>query len=67
MSLYLHYKRLHFSDEEILDKEKSLRDRMKPSREAELIRLLTEAGFKVDAIEPFWRSHMFASYVCVKQ
>jgi len=66
MSLYLHYKRRHFSDEEIMDKEKSLRDKMKPGREADLIRLLTEVGFTVDAIEPFWRSHMFAAYVCVK-
>ena len=54
MSLYLHYKRRHFSDEEIMDKEKSLRDKMKPGREADLIRLLTEVGFTVDAIEPFW-------------
>lgn len=66
VSLYLHYKRRHFSDEEIMDKEKSLRDKMKPGREADLIRLLTEAGFTADAIEPFWRSHMFAAYVCVK-
>jgi tRNA (cmo5U34)-methyltransferase len=66
-SLYLHYKRRHFSDEEILDKEKSLRDMMKPGREADLIRLLTEVGFEADNIEPFWRSHLFAAYVCVKQ
>jgi len=65
-SLYLHYKRRHFSDEDILDKEKSLRDKMKPGREDDLIRLLTEVGFKADAIEPFWRSHMFAAYLCVK-
>ena len=45
-SLYLNYKRGHFSDEEILDKERSLRDMMKPGREADLIRLLTEVGFQ---------------------
>ena len=66
-SLYLHYKRRHFSDEEILDKEKSLRDMMKPGREADLIRLLTEVGFKAENIELFWRSHLFAAYVCGKQ
>jgi tRNA (cmo5U34)-methyltransferase len=66
-SLYLHYKRRHFSDEEILDKEKSLRDIMKPGREADLIALLTEAGFKVENIECFWRSHLFAAFVCIKQ
>lgn len=66
-SLYLHYKRGHFSDQEILDKERSLRDLMKPGREADLIRLLTEVGFKAESIEPFWRSHHFAAYLCVKQ
>jgi tRNA (cmo5U34)-methyltransferase len=66
-SLYLHYKRQHFSDQEILDKEKSLRDLMKPGREADLIRLLTDVGFKVENIESFWRSHLFAAYLCVKQ
>jgi tRNA (cmo5U34)-methyltransferase len=65
-SLYLHYKRRHFSDEEILDKEKSLRDKMKLGREDDLIRLLTDAGFNANAIEPFWRSHMFGAYICVK-
>jgi tRNA (cmo5U34)-methyltransferase len=65
-SLYLQYKRRHFSDEEILEKEKSLRDKMKPSREGDLIGLLAEAGFKTDAIEPFWRSYMFGAYICVK-
>ena len=66
-SLYLHYKRRHFSDEEIMDKEKSLRDMMKPGREADLIGLLTGVGFKAENIESFWRSYLFAAYVCVKQ
>jgi tRNA (cmo5U34)-methyltransferase len=66
-SLYLHYKRRHFTDEEILDKEKSLRDMMKPGREADLIRMLTEVGFRPENIESFWRSHLFAAFVCVKQ
>jgi tRNA (cmo5U34)-methyltransferase len=65
-SLYLHYKRRHFSDEEILDKEKSLRNIMKPGREDDLIQLLTEAGFKSENIECFWRSHLFAAFVCIK-
>jgi tRNA (cmo5U34)-methyltransferase len=66
-SLHLHYKRRYFSDEEILDKEKSLRDMMKPGREADLIRLLTEVGFRAENIESFWRSHLFAAFLCVKQ
>jgi len=66
-SLYLHYKRRYFSEEEILDKEKSLRNLMKPGREVDLIRVLTDVGFKIESIEPFWRSHLFAAYVCVKR
>ena len=66
-SLYLHYKRRHFSEEEILEKEKSLRDMMKPGREQDLIQLLTEAGFKSENIESFWRSYLFAAYICIKQ
>lgn len=41
------------SDDEILDKEKFLRDIMKPGREVDLIRFLTEADFKADNIECF--------------
>jgi len=66
-SLYLHYKRWHFSDEEILDKEKSLRDMMKPGSEADLVWMLNDVGFKAENIESFWRSHLFAAFVCVKQ
>ena len=40
---------------------------MKPSREADIIRLLTDAGFTAQRIEPFWRNHLFAAYVCIKQ
>src|SRR5262249_48385822 len=65
-SLYLHYKREYFSDEEILDKEKSLRNIMKPGREDDLIQLLTDSGFKSANIECFWRSHLFAAFVCIK-
>ena len=66
-SLYLNYKRQYFSDEEILDKEKSLRNIMKPGREDDLIQLLTGAGFKAENIECFWRSHLFAAFVCIKR
>ena len=66
-SLYLNYKRRHFSDAEVLDKERSLRDLLKPRREPDLIRLLTEVGFRAENIESFWRNHLFAAYLCVKQ
>ena len=65
-SLYLHYKRRHFSDEEILDKEKSLHNLMKPGREEDLIGLLAGVGFKAENIDPIWRNHLFAAFLCVK-
>ena len=66
-SLHLDCKRRHFPDEEILDKEKSLRDKMKPGREADLIDMLTRAGFKSENIESFWKNHLFVAVICVKR
>jgi tRNA (cmo5U34)-methyltransferase len=66
-SLYLNYKRKHFPDDEILDKEKSLRDKMKPGRESDLIDMLTQVGFKSENIESFWKNHLFVALICVKR
>lgn len=66
-SLYLNYKRKHFPDEEILDKEKSLRDKMKPGRESDLIEMLTQVGFKSENIESFWKNHLFMALIAVKR
>ncbi len=66
-SLYLNYKRRHFSDEEILDKEKSLRDKMKPGRERDVMAMLTDVGFAAENIETFWKNHLFVAFICVKR
>lgn len=66
-SLYLNYKRGHFSDEEILDKEKSLRDMMKPNRERDIVRMLTDVGFAAENVEAFWKNHLFVAFICVKR
>lgn len=66
-SLYLNYKRKHFPDDEILDKEKSLRDKMKPGREADLVDMLTQVGFRAENIESFWKNHLFMALICVKR
>ena len=66
-SLYLNYKRKHFPDDEILDKEKSLRDKLKPEREADLIEMLTQTGFRAENIESFRKNHLFVALVCVKR
>lgn len=66
-SLYLNYKRTNFTDEEILDKEKSLRDKMKPSRERDVVKMLTDVGFAAENIEAFWKNHAFVAFICVKR
>jgi tRNA (cmo5U34)-methyltransferase len=66
-SLYINYKRSNFSDEEILDKEKSLRDKMKPSQERDVAAMLMDVGFSGENIETFWKNHLFVAFICVKR
>lgn len=61
----IQYKREHFTDEEILDKERSLRRIMRPTKLNTLINELTDAGF--ENIEPFWCSGQFIALLCIKE
>ena len=63
-SLYHEFKRQHFSEEEIMDKEKELRHLMKCSYEKNLIEQLEEVGFK--NVQCFWRNFNFAAFYAVK-
>ena len=60
------YKRRHFSDEEILEKERSLRSLLKPWTEERLINALVTAGFEARHVQPFWRNHSFAAFVALR-
>ena len=58
------YKRKHFEASDILEKEKTLRNMLKPNTWKELEGMLECAGFKT--AQPFWRNHMFVGAIAVK-
>lgn len=69
MLTFMHYdhKRKYFEDEDILDKEKSLRHMLRPCSVDGLVGLhsvVQRAGFS--KIEPFWRNFNFVGYIAIK-
>ena len=58
------YKRKTFSAEQIMDKEKQLRDMLKPNTWSELRDMVMTAGFKDCQI--FWRNHQFVGVIAIK-
>lgn len=63
-SAYYDFKRLSFSAEEILNKEKDLRKIMQPQTEGQNRIMFRDAGF--NCIETFFSSLMFKGWVMVK-
>lgn len=61
---YYDFKRLNFSDKDILDKEVTLRNMLKPSTRGELEDMLVGAGFRT--LEPIWQNFLFVGYLCIK-
>jgi tRNA (cmo5U34)-methyltransferase len=62
-SVYYDHKRLSFSAEDILDKERSLRGQMNLWSEARWEDALSEAGFE---FQRFWQNHLFVAWVARK-
>jgi len=58
------YKGNHFTEEEIIKKEKDLRYIMKPNSMQQNIHLLQSAGFKT--ITSFWQSYNFVGLIAIK-
>ena len=58
------YKRKSFTPEEIMDKEKELRDMLKPNTWRELKSMMWCAGFQDCQI--FWRNHQFVGVIAIK-
>ena len=58
------YKCTHFSEEEIMHKERDLRYIMKPNTLQQNISLLNTAGFK--NITQFWQSYNFIGLIAIK-
>ena len=65
--MYYDYKRESFSEIEILEKEKSLRNKLKLWTEVQIVESLENAGFHRDNIQAFWRNHLFAGFLAIKQ
>jgi len=63
---YYDYKRKHFTTEDIMDKERTLRHMMKPNTWKELVSTISVAGFSMDKIQPFWRNHTFVGAIVIK-
>jgi tRNA (cmo5U34)-methyltransferase len=61
---YYDYKRKSFTTDDIMDKERTLRNMMKPNTWEEIIDMLSYAGFK--DIQPFWRNHAFVGALAIK-
>lgn len=61
---YYQHKSKDFTVDEILSKEKDLREIMKPYTLVQNIEILNNAGFK--KIEFFWRFYNFVGLICIK-
>ncbi len=65
--MYYDHKRKSFSEQEILEKEKSLRNKLKLWTEPQIVASLQKVGFHPDNIQVFWRNHLFAGFLAIKQ
>jgi len=65
-STFYEYKAEHFTYEDIMEKEKTLRTMLKPMTWNELVALLTSVGFDSTKIQPFWMNHLFVGAIAIK-
>jgi tRNA (cmo5U34)-methyltransferase len=61
---YYDYKRKSFTEKDIMDKEVTLRNMLKPNTWNELTDMLYSAGFK--NVQPFWRNFLFVGAIATK-
>lgn len=61
---YYDYKRKSFSEKDIMAKEVTLRNMLKPNTWDELVDMLRSAGFK--HVQPFWRNFLFVGAIAIK-
>jgi tRNA (cmo5U34)-methyltransferase len=61
---YYDYKRKSFTPEEIMDKERTLRDMLKPNTYDEIVYMISNAGFS--DFQTFWRNHQFVGIIARK-
>jgi len=63
---YYDYKRKSFSTDDIMDKERTLRNMLKPNTWQELTSMLACVGFDIYKIQPFWQNHLFVGAIAIK-
>jgi tRNA (cmo5U34)-methyltransferase len=61
---YYDYKRKSFTEKDIMEKEVTLRNMLKPNTWNELSCMLELAGFR--DIQPFWRNFLFVGAIAIK-
>jgi tRNA (cmo5U34)-methyltransferase len=61
---YYDYKRKSFTEKDIMDKEVTLRNMLKPNTWSELTDMLYSAGFV--NVQPFWRNYLFVGAIATK-
>jgi tRNA (cmo5U34)-methyltransferase len=63
---YYDFKRENFTEADIMEKEVTLRNMLKPNTWCELRSMLNIAGFGFDEIQPFWQNHLFVGAIAIK-
>ena len=61
---YYDYKKMSFTTDDIMDKERTLRHMMKPNTWKEIEDMVLIAGF--NTVQPFWRNHAFVGALAIK-
>jgi tRNA (cmo5U34)-methyltransferase len=64
--LYYDFKRKSFEYNDIMEKEKTLRNMLKPMTYNDLISMIKDAGFESNKIQPFWQNHLFVGVIALK-
>ena len=62
---YYDYKQETYTPDKILEKEKRLRNMMRPNTTDEILRMIGNAGFP--STTQFWQNHLFKGWICTKQ
>ena len=62
--MYYDFKRESFDTEDIMNKEQTLRNMLRPNTWSELNAMLSEAGFT--SVQTFWQNHLFVGAIAIK-
>ena len=63
-TVYYEFKSKSFDYEDIMQKELTLKNMLKPNYWCEIERMLDQAGFK--AVQSFWQNHLFIGAIAIK-